>query len=349
MPPSQEQEKQGMNMIELNGALGEGGGQVLRSSLTLSMITGQPFRIANIRANRSKPGLMRQHLVAVQAAAKVSDAVVTGGEIGSTALTFAPRGLRAGDYEFAINSAGSCTLVLQTILPALLFAGGPSTVRISGGTHNPMAPPVQFLERAYLPLLARMGGHVQLNVLRSGFYPAGGGLVQASVAPCEGLKPISVMQRGAVRKHYAEAIVAGIPGGVAERELAFIGVGMRWDESQLLNRSLPANQGPGNALLMTFEHDEVTEVFMALGERSLSSEAVAKKVMAEAKEYLASGAAVGEHLADQLMLPMALADGGEFTASVISQHALTNGDIISRFLPVRFHFGGNVVRVEKAN
>ncbi len=230
-------------MIELNGALGEGGGQVLRSALTLSMITGQPFSIVNIRANRPKPGLMRQHLVAVQAAAKVSDAVVTGGEVGSTTLTFAPRGLRAGDYEFAINSAGSCTLVLQTILLALLFADAPSTVRISGGTHNPMAPPAQFLQRAYLPLLARMGGQIDLQLLRSGFYPAGGGLVTASVQPCAGLKPLTLMERGAVRSHYAEAIVAGISGGVAERELAFVGVGMRWDESQLLNRTLPASEG----------------------------------------------------------------------------------------------------------
>ncbi|HEU4776782.1 MAG TPA: RNA 3'-terminal phosphate cyclase, partial [Telluria sp.] len=171
-------------MIELDGATGEGGGQVLRTALTLSMITGQPFRIMNIRANRSKPGLLRQHLVAVQAAAAVCDAAVTGGELGSRALTFMPQVIKAGDYQFAINSAGSCTLVVQTLVPALLFADGPSTVRISGGTHNPMAPPVEFLQRAYCPLLARMGAQVDLKLVRAGFYPAGGGVVTASVVPC---------------------------------------------------------------------------------------------------------------------------------------------------------------------
>jgi RNA 3'-terminal phosphate cyclase (ATP) len=132
-------------MIELDGATGEGGGQILRTALTLSMITGQPFRIKNIRANRAKPGLMRQHLMAVQAAAQISGAAVTQAEVGSTALTFAPNRIKAGDYVLAIGTAGSCTLVLQTLLLALAHADGPSTVRITGGTHNPMAPPVQFL------------------------------------------------------------------------------------------------------------------------------------------------------------------------------------------------------------
>jgi RNA 3'-terminal phosphate cyclase (ATP) len=325
-------------MIELDGATGEGGGQILRSSLTLSMITGQAFRIKNIRANRSKPGLMRQHLVAVQAAAAVSDAVVTHAEVGSTELTFAPKRIKAGNYEFAIGTAGSCTLVLQTVLLALLYADGPSTVRISGGTHNGMAPPAHFLQRAYCRLLKAMGASVDIELVRAGFYPAGGGVMIASVAPCAQLEQLSLMEPGARVAGFAEAIFAGIPLDVATRELDVIGTGMGWGESQLLVRGLPAGQGPGNALMITLESEHVTEVFTALGEKSVRAEMVARQALQEARRYMVSGAAVGEHLADQLMLPMALAGGGCFTADAVSQHAVTNAEVIARFLPVNIGF-----------
>ncbi|SHH72584.1 RNA 3'-terminal phosphate cyclase [Massilia sp. CF038] len=325
-------------MIELDGATGEGGGQVLRSALTLSMITGQPFRIVNIRAGRAKPGLLRQHLVAVQAAAAVSGATVAGAELGSTSLTFSPRAIKGGDYQFAIGSAGSCTLVLQTLIPALLFADAPSSVRVSGGTHNPMAPPAQFLQRSYVPLLAAMGANVDVALLRAGFFPAGGGVVVATVTPCVQLKQLSLMERGERRGGYAEALVAGIPGAVGQRELECVGTGMGWGEEQLLMRGLPAEQGPGNALLITLEYEHVTEVVVAFGEKAVRSEIVAKHAVNEARRYIASGAAVGEHLADQLMLPMALAGGGSFTAESVSQHALTNAEVISVFLPVTFSF-----------
>lgn len=325
-------------MIELDGATGEGGGQILRTSLTLSMITGQPFRITNIRANRSKPGLMRQHLMAVQSAAHISGATVSQAEVGSTTLTFEPGPVRAGDYEFAIGTAGSCNLVMQTLIPALLCADGPSTVRVSGGTHNPMAPPAQFLQRAYCRALAAMGADVDIELVRSGFYPAGGGALRASITPCAQLKQIELAERGRRISAYAEAIVAGIPGSVAARELAAVGKGMGWEESQLLVRGLPAEHGPGNALLITFEFENVTELFSGVGEKGRSAESVAAHALGEARAYLASGAAVGEHLADQLMLPMAIAGGGVFTASVVSQHALTNADVIARFLPVQVSF-----------
>ena len=325
-------------LIELDGATGEGGGQILRSALTLSMITGQPFRITNIRANRSKPGLMRQHLVAVQSAAQISDAVVTHAEVGSTELTFSPGRVKAGDYQFAIGTAGSCTLVLQTLLLALMHADGRSTVRITGGTHNGMAPPAHFLQRAYSRMLKAMGAVVDVELVRAGFYPAGGGVMIATVAPCAQLKQISVMEPGKRVAGFAEALIAGIPLAVATRELDVVGVGMGWNEQQLLVRGLPGDQGPGNALLITLESEHVTEVFTALGEKAVRAESVAKSALNEARRYIASGAAVGEHLADQLLLPMALAGGGSFTADVVSQHALTNAEVISRFLPVRIRF-----------
>ncbi|MEG2031741.1 MAG: RNA 3'-terminal phosphate cyclase, partial [Janthinobacterium sp.] len=156
-------------MIEIDGAQGEGGGQILRSALSLSMITGQPFRLTNIRAGREKPGLLRQHLLAVQAAAAICGARTTPVALRAASLEFVPGAIRGGDYRFAIGSAGSCTLVLQTLLPALLHADGPSTVRISGGTHNAMAPPVHFLQRAYGRIMEKMGARIEIELPRFGF------------------------------------------------------------------------------------------------------------------------------------------------------------------------------------
>jgi RNA 3'-terminal phosphate cyclase (ATP) len=326
-------------MIELNGALGEGGGQILRTALTLSMITGQPFRIERIRANRAKPGLMRQHLVAVQAAAQICGAHVEGAAVGSQELLFEPGAIRAGDYRFAIGTAGSCTLVLQTVLPALLMADGPSTLHLSGGTHNPMAPPVQFLQRAYGRALADMGASIDIALQRCGFYPAGGGEVVARVAPCDRLRPHEWMTRGERRDAYAESFIAGVPARVAQRELECVGQAMGWSGEQLRNRALPNDQGPGNVLLLTLDYDNVTEVFAAFGEKSVSAENVARHAVQRARRYLASNAAVSEYLGDQLMVPLALAGAGGFTVDEVSLHARTNAEVIACFLPVRFSFG----------
>ena len=326
-------------MIELDGAVGEGGGQILRSALTLAMITGRPFRIRNIRANRAKPGLMRQHLVAVQAAQQICGGEAAGAALGCQDLTFVPGPVRGGDYEFAIGTAGSCTLVLQTVLPALLKADKPSTLRRAGGTHNPMAPPVQFLQRAWCPRLAEMGARIDIHLERFGFYPAGGGVVLARVEPCAALRPRTWMTRGERRAAYAEAFSAGIPGRVAQRELDCVGRAMNWGEDQLLVRDLPADQGPGNALMMTLDYEHATEVFTAFGEKSVSSEQVARQVVQRARQYLMSSAAFAEYLADQMMLPLALAGGGGFTLDEVSMHARTNAQVIETFLPVRFTFG----------
>ena len=333
-------------MIEIDGATGEGGGQILRTALTLSMITGQPFRIANIRANRPKPGLMRQHLVAVQAAASVCGADIGSSAVGAQTLEFVPGKIKGGQYDFAIGSAGSCTLVLQTLLPALLYADAPSVVRIKGGTHNPMAPPWHFLQRSYGRVLAQMGASIELELHRFGFYPAGGGDISASVQPCARLQPIELMARGERVNGYAESFVAGIAFDVARRELECVGSSMGWDEAQLLPRGLPAEQGPGNALLLTLEYEHVTAVFSGYGEKMVRAETVAKNTVHAARQYVGSGAAVCEHLADQIMLPFALAGAGRFTASQSSQHALTNAAMIERFLPVAFSFedmGGHTV------
>lgn len=310
----------------------------MRSALSLSMITGQPFRLINIRAGRDKPGLLRQHLLAVQAAAAICGARTTPVALRAASLEFVPGAIRGGDYRFAIGSAGSCTLVLQTLLPALLHADGPSTVRISGGTHNAMAPPVHFLQRAYGRILEQMGAEVEITQQRYGFHPTGGGEVIAAVQPCPRLRPISLLQRGERKTGYAESVVAGVHVNVAQRELERVAEGMGWSGKQLRIVGLPAEQGPGNVLLLTLEHEHVTEVFTSFGEKSLLAESVAKRLLNEVRAYLKTDAAVGEHLADQLLLPMALAGGGTFSCNKVSQHALTNAEVIARFLPVRITF-----------
>jgi RNA 3'-terminal phosphate cyclase (ATP) len=319
-------------MIEIDGSEGEGGGQILRSALSLSMCTDQAFRLKNIRAKREKPGLMRQHLTALQAAAAVCDARVTGAEIGSSEITFRPGPTRGGDYQFAIGTAGSTNLVLQTVLPALLTASTPSAIRITGGTHNKACPPVDFLQRAYLPLVERMGPTVQLELVRHGFYPRGGGEVLARVTPSARLTAITLNERGARKGGYAEAYISGIPMHVASRELEIVGKMLNWTADNLRIRGLSGEFGPGNALTVTVEHEHIIEVFTGFGEKGVSAESVAKRAVDAARSYLASEAVVGRHLADQILLPMALAGGGEFTTMPVTQHFESHVEIIEKFL-----------------
>ena len=327
-----------MKMIELDGSYGEGGGQILRTALTLSMITGIPFRIERIRAKRSKPGLLRQHLTAVNAAAQICGAQVQGAAPGSLALSFVPGKIRGDDYRFAIGTAGSCTLVLQTLLPALWFAAAPSTLRISGGTHNPAAPPLDFLSRSWLPLLLRMGVEMKIELLRHGFYPAGGGELYASVRPVPALQSLELLERGELRAARATAIVAGVSVEVARRELSELQLqlGGVLGELQQEIRALSSREGPGNALLVELQYREITELFTAFGEKGLPAEVVASRAAKLARHFHGSTAAVDEHLADQLVLPLALAGAGAFTTVNVSSHLQTNVEVIGKFLPVEF-------------
>lgn len=328
-------------MLEIDGSEGEGGGQILRSSLALSVVTQQPFRISNIRAHRDPPGLKRQHLTAVKAAAEICDAEMIGAEQRSRELVFRPGKLRAGQYAFAIGTAGSSTLVLQTVLPALLTANAPSTVRVSGGTHNRGSPPFDFLARAFMPLLARMGAPVHIELTRHGFYPRGGGEIRVTIEPAARWSKLELYERGVRTNAYAEAYVAAIPPHVGERELETIGKLLDWPIEQLHLRALSNDVGPGNAVTITVEHEHVTEVFTGFGERGVRAEDVARGAAEEARAYLAHGAPVGEHLADQLLLPMALAGSGSFTCTQATQHLRSNALVIERFT-------GKKTRIEAA-
>lgn len=349
------------DMVELDGSLGEGGGQILRSALALSVITQRPFTISRIRAKRPKPGLMRQHLACVHAAASVCGldvAAVTGAELGSTALTFVPQPLVSGDYAFNVGSAGSCMLVLQTVLWPLLMGTRPSSLRLQGGTHNPMAPSATYLQHTLPQVLAQTGGAVSIEVQRHGFYPAGGGVVEVTLTPPAitapdqavpatavakaRLAPLRFTERGAVQAVFATCLHAGVHRNIAQRELDTLGALLGWRDAQLCDRALRQNEGPGNALEAILQYDQVTEVFSAFGDRGKSAEQVAQDVVRQVRAYQVSSAPVGEHLADQLMLPMALAGGGEFRAVEISEHARTNATVIEAFLPVRFVFEAQV-------
>ncbi len=325
-----------MTMITIDGSLGEGGGQVLRTAIGLSLVTGEKCVVENVRAGRKKPGLQRQHLTAVLAAAEVGGARVEGAELGSARVAFAPKAVRTGDYEFAIGTAGSTTLVLQTLLPALLSASGPSNVSLQGGTHNPMAPPYDFLAETFAPVLHRMGAGLQLELVRHGFYPAGGGHVRAQVAPAV-WTPLELLTRCAEPVVRARIVVARIPPRVAPREASTLRsrLGLRNDEIVIDEVD---SAGPGNVVILHVHLGEVTEVVTALGERGVLAETVATRAALEVRQLLAANVPVGEHLADQLLIPMALAGGGVFRTVVPSRHTRTNAAVIERFLPVAITF-----------
>ena len=318
----------------LDGSIGEGGGQILRSSLALSLVTGQPFRIERIRANRGKPGLLRQHLTAVNAAASVGHAKVEGSAIGSKALTFRPGTVVPGNYRFAVGTAGSATLVLQTILPALLTASAPSTIVLEGGTHNPLAPPFDFIEKAFLPFIERMGPRITAKLERHGFYPAGGGKFAVRIEPAQSLSTIDVLERGEIVERRARVLLAGLPTQIAERELKIVAEQLSWPAELLRVETLPGSCGPGNVILIELQSEQVTEVFAGCGKRDVAAEKIASDAAAAARDYLDSGVPIGDHLADQLLLPFALTGGGSFKTLPLSRHSQTNIEVLKRFLPI---------------
>jgi RNA 3'-terminal phosphate cyclase (ATP) len=324
-------------MIAIDGSEGEGGGQILRTSLALSLVRGQPFRMGRIRARRQKPGLLRQHLAAVEAARTVGCAEVRGATLSSQVLEFRPGPVTPGNYRFAVGTAGSATLVLQTLFPSLLTASGPSTLTLEGGTHNPLAPSFDFLAKCFMPLIHRMGPTVGLELKRPGFFPAGGGQFHARVQPATKLSSIDLLERGSIRSRRARIWTSKLPEHVAERELAVVREELKWraDECSVENVLHPL--GPGNAVVLEIEAEHVTAVFTGFGERGRPAEEVAKSAVETAKAWLEANVPVDEHLADQLLLPMALAGGGSFQTTKPSLHTTTNAEIIRRFLPVPIH------------
>lgn len=332
-------------MIEIDGSIGEGGGQIVRTSIGLSLSTGQPVRLKNVRARRKNAGLQKQHLTSLNAAAAISNANVSGAILHSTEFEFSPGAVMPGKYNFSVGTAGSTTLILQTILPALMMADAPSEIHFEGGTHNPLAPPVDFLEKTFLPIISQMGPRVDLRFEQFGFYPAGGGRWSVKIEPTSnGLKQNDLVDRGAMVNLRSRILIAQLPENIAMRELTMLvqaGIGQEHFEITRVDES----NGPGNVVMIEAISENVTEVFTGFGEKGVTAESVAEHAIREWKRYSNSNVFAGEHLADQLLLPMALAKGGSFTSLPLSGHAITNMDTIRQFLDVDFKIEKSEERV----
>lgn len=323
-------------MLKIDGSEGEGGGQVVRNACALSLITGQPFHIENIRGKRSKPGLMRQHVTAVEAACAIGGAKASGLSVGSSELTFRPGTVTPGEYHFAVGTAGSTGLVLQTVLMPLLLASSPSRLVLEGGTHNMLAPPFDFIERAFLPIINRMGPTVTAKLVRHGFYPRGGGRIEVDITPAS-LRPIDCTDRGETLAQSAEVRFAHIPPEIAERMIKTVRKELpHWPDEAFVTRELPQDQGPGVILMLEARFAHITEIVSGFGQLGVPAERLAKMAAARMRGFAASGAFAGPYLADQLLLPFALAGGGRFSTVKLSQHSRTAMAIIEQFMPVRF-------------
>lgn len=323
--------------IQIDGSQGEGGGQILRTALALSMITGQAFELINIRAGRKKSGLMRQHLVCVQASQKISQAYIEGAELHSQRLYFAPQHVQSGKYQFQIGSAGSTTLVLQTLLPALLLQNQASELTISGGTHNPLAPTADFIEHCFLPCLKKLGIGVDFTLNKAGFFPIGAGEIQVTIQPWLDREKLDLLDSGSLQTIEAFAAVLNLSeeAQIAQRELATLNKRLALNSQQHFHLK---GISQGNTVYVKVEHQHHTQLFTALGEMRKSAEQIANNLAEDVKYYLKSKAAVDEYLADQLLLPLALGQGGRFTAQCISEHTRTQAAMIEKFIDCNIEF-----------
>lgn len=317
-------------MISIDGAYGEGGGQVIRTSVALAAITGQAIEIHDIRGGRAKPGLQAQHLMSVKAAARLCGATLSGAELQSRHLVFEPQmPVAAGHYRFDIGTAGSCTLVLQTILVPLALAEGDSTVVVTGGTHNPMAPCVDYLEEVFLPAVARMGLRATLEVPAYGFFPKGGGEVRCHISGGGELTGASFASRDEVGSLLARAIVSGLPEHVGLRGAGHLEsrIGQR---AEICKRP---SRGPGAAAFVAVRHRSAFAGFTGLGERGKPMERVVEDAADAYDAWVATEATVDEHLADQLVLPAVFAQGESvWRTDMVTEHLRTVAWLTGRFV-----------------
>ena len=338
-------------MITIDGSEGEGGGQVLRNACALSLVTGEPFTIEKIRAKRDQPGLMRQHLTSIEAACAIGGAECEGLELGSNRIVFRPGSVTPGDYRFAVGTAGSTALVLQTVLIPLALSDKPSTLVIEGGTHAGMAPSFDFIEKCFLPVLTRMGPRVSARIKRHGFFPRGGGRIEIDIEPAP-LHRMEFTERGAKQGRSGMIVFSSlgankIPNRIRKAALKAL---PEWEEEMIAIRDLPSDQGPGVALSLEAAYENITEVVSGFGKIGLSAERIGNTAGKRVAGYEASKAFAGPYLQDQLLLPMALAGGGTFTTVKISQHTRTAADIIALFTGRGTHFTeagdkGHLVRI----
>ncbi len=327
-------------MVHVDGSYGEGGGQVLRTALSLSALSGTPFQIDSIRAGRKKPGLMAQHLTSVRAAARACGALVDGDRFGSTSVRFEPQKLRAGHYCFDVaeerGSAGSVGLVCQTVLPLLFFGQTDSVVEIIGGTHVPYSPPYHYVDSVLLPTLGKMGLDATMEIGSWGFYPKGGGRMRLMAKSSKGIRPLVVTERGRVRRLTGISAVANLPMSIADRQKKKLAYRLREIEPEAAIQTIIASStGPGTFLFLLAEFEGGLAGFSSLGARGKRAEEVADEVADQFLDHYQNGAVFDPHLADQLLLYCAFARGrSSYTTSDITNHLMTNKWVVEQFLPV---------------
>ena len=331
-------------MISIDGSIGEGGGQVLRTSLALAVITGKAFRMTNIRRRRAKPGLMPQHLKAVEAATAVGMARVEGDRFGSQELVFEPTGIHSGQFHFDIGTAGSTSLVLQTIVYPLCFGHADADLTLVGGTHVPWSPCFHYLQLHWLRYMEKIGFAIDLKLESAGFYPRGGGRIHATVHPVPKLSALQLLDRGALKRIRGISAVANLSTEVAERQkrqaLRKLGELSKLAEIEVL--SIPA-LSPGTFLLLLAEFENSQCCFYGLGARGKRAERVADEAVNELRDFMSTDGCVDHYLADQLVLPLALASGeSDVKASKITQHLTTNAEVVKIFLPVLIEIDGKI-------
>lgn len=331
-----------MNQVMVDGSIGEGGGQVLRASLALSMALGKPFQIKNIRSGRPKPGLKRQHLACILAASEICKANVTGGRMHSTELSFVPGSLNPGKYSFDIGSGGSCTLVLQALMPPLMFASEPSSLTITGGTHVPHAPPFEFLQQTLLPWLAKLGPSFTANMDRAGFMQVGGGSIDLEIRPAAP-GPLNEQKCGALEGIEALIYICNLDENIAAREAQVIrnsslnSFGLTDEDVSLETGGSMKEKpiGPGNAVLIKVKRANGVTICSGIGQRGLAAGSVARQAVRRTLAFIRSEVPVEAHLADQLIVPLALAGGGSFLTEKPSEHLKTCLDILSLFMDIK--------------
>lgn len=335
-------------MIEIDGSYGEGGGQILRTALSLSCMFRKPFRMVNIRRGRKKSGLMPQHLTGVRAAQLLCHAGVTGDRAGSMELTFSPGEVKGGSFFFDIGTAGSTMLVLQTLIPPLIFTGEKTELILKGGTHVPFSPSFHYVNEIFVPFLEKLGIRILVSIESYGFYPKGGGKIRAEIFPAKRIKPLTIVERGRIVRLKGCSGVANLPLSIAERQRKALlerihseTKGLRCQESvDLLNASAP---GQGTLIFLKSESEHSLAGFTSLGERGKKAEVVGEEAAAAFVDFYSSGAALDPHLPDQLVLYLSLCDGeSAFTTSRITQHLLTNLWVIGLFREFKYSVEGEI-------
>lgn len=327
-----------IDRIVIDGSHGEGGGQVLRTALSLAALMHQPVEIHNIRANRKKPGLRPQHLTAVRSLTEITEGEVAGDRVNSTSLCFSPGNIVGGTYRFNIGTAGSVTLLLAAVLPPLLFASTPSSIVITGGTHVPFSPVFHWMDEILLPFLRRMGVRAEAYLKQWGWYPKGGGECSIQIAPAGGLHSIHIPRRGKLLNLELLLGLAGLPLHIIEREEKYVKKRLEKRGVALIKRFEAApSTDQGNVLLLKGEYEESIAGFSALGLKGKPGEQVAEEVCRDWLHFDRGNGTVDKHLADQILIYAALATGRSyFISEAITSHLRTNIEIIERFLPVRF-------------